>query len=91
MRGPDSALDRRKRAQRKSHRIPSEHKEAHFSCEGSDTGTGGPERLQSLCPWKCSNCLCSVLCVLLHVDSLGLFVIKQRFQACRVSDFNLWR
>lgn len=55
MRGSDSALDKRQWAQGKPHGIPSEHKDAHFSCEGSDTGTGGPERLQSLHSWRCSN------------------------------------
>lgn len=53
MRGPDSALDRMQWAKGKPHRIPSEHKDIHFSCEGSDTGTGGPKRLQSPHPWKC--------------------------------------
>lgn len=74
MRGPDSALDRTQWAQGKPHRISSEHKYVHFSCEGSDTEADGPEMLQNFCPWRCSNSVCSVLCLLLHVDSLRLFV-----------------
>lgn len=48
MKGPDSAVVRRQRAQGKPHRIPSEHKDARFSCKGSDSRTGGPQRLQCL-------------------------------------------
>lgn len=38
----------------------------------------------------CIECFLTVLCLLLHVDSLGLFVTKQRLQVCRANDFNLW-
>lgn len=66
MRGPDFAVDRRQWEKEKPHRIPSEHKDVHFSCEWSDTGTGGPEMLQSLNPWRCSNsALYSAFCSML--------------------------
>lgn len=80
MRGPHSALDRRQRAQGKSHRIPSEHKDAHFSCRGQTLGLGAQRgcRVSIHGDAQTVFALCSAFCSMLILQ--GYLLLSKGFR-----------